>query len=91
MAELKRVAFSRMSDFCTWTNRSLILKSSAAFSPELLAAVESVAETSDKDGGKLMKIKLHSKLQAISHILKLYELSEIEARLAVLEEKAGLK
>lgn len=63
------------------------LTPSADLAPELLAAVESVGETQDKAGRVLVKIRLHSKLQAINAILRLYEISETEARLTELEEK----
>jgi phage terminase small subunit len=89
MGELRKLAFSNMSDFCTWTSTALTLKPSGELSQDLLAAVESIAETEDKNGGKLLKIKLHSKIAAINGILKLFELTEIEARLAALEERVS--
>jgi len=89
LAELKTIVSANMHNFCSWGKKEVELTPSADLAPELLAAVESVGETQDKAGRVLVKIKLHSKLQAINAILKLYELTEFDARLAALEEKMG--
>lgn len=87
LTELKSIASVNMYNFCSWTKKGVKLTPSADLAPELLAAVESVGETQDKAGRVLVKIRLHSKLQAINAILRLYEISETEARLTELEEK----
>ena len=87
MAELRKLAFANMADFCTWTKKTVELTPSDELPRELLAAVEWVGETQDKAGNVLVKIRLCSKQQALNAILKLYELSEVEARLAAVEER----
>jgi len=84
--ELKTIATATMADFATWTEQSVRLKPSGELSRELQACIESVAETSGKDGRPQLRIKFYSKLQAIQTILKIHELSELEARIAALEE-----
>jgi phage terminase small subunit len=85
--ELKVIASANMSNFATWSEDKATLRPSDQLSADLLSAVESVGETQDKAGRTLVKIRLHSKLAAIQNILKLYELTEIEARLAEIEEQ----
>jgi phage terminase small subunit len=87
LSELKTVSFANMADFMTWERGHVYLTPSAELPRELLAAVESVGETQDKAGRVLVKIKLLSKLQAINTILRLYEITEVEARVAALEQR----
>jgi phage terminase small subunit len=87
MDELKALAFSNISDFASWGKGKVILTPSAKLSQERLKAVESIAETTDKNGDQQLRIKLHNKIRAIEAILKLYELTQLEARLSVLEQK----
>ena len=89
MAELRKLAFANISDFCSWGTGEVVVKPSDTLSPELLAAVESVSETQDKHGNRLIKVKLHSKQQALNAITRLYEVTELEARIMVLEERLG--
>jgi phage terminase small subunit len=85
--ELKALAFSSISDFASWGRGTVILTPSEKLSTERLKAVESIAETTDKNGDSQLRLKLHNKLRAIECILKLYEISEIEARIAAIEER----
>ena len=87
LKELKSIASANMSDFAKWEKDSVELVPSAKLTTEMLSAVESVAEVQGKDGKKYVRIKLHSKLQAISAILRLYEISEVETRLAAMENR----
>jgi len=89
LKELKAIAEANMSDFAKWQKDSVVLIPSADLTPAMLSAVESVGEIRGQDGKKYVRIKLHSKLQAISSILRLYEISEVETRLAAMEEKIG--
>jgi phage terminase small subunit len=87
LSELKTISSANMADFMTWERGHVYLTPSAELPRELLAAVESVGETQDKAGRVLVKIKLLSKLQAINTILRLYEITEVEARVAALEQR----
>lgn len=87
LSELKTIVRANMADFMTWTQDNVYLSPSKELPRELLAAVESVGETQDKAGRVLVKIKLLSKLQAINTILRLYEITEVEARIAALEQR----
>ena len=86
---LKAIVTATMADFATWEAQKVSLKESAELSRELQGCIEQVAETSSKTGEPQLRIKLYSKLQAAGLILRIFELSELEARLAKLEEKIG--
>lgn len=64
VAELAKVAFSRMGDFVTWGPGGVTLRDSASLSPDAAACVAEVSETTSQGGGSL-KFKLHSKTQAL--------------------------
>ena len=87
LKELKSIAEANMDNFCTWKKSSVELIPSDKLTDAMKSAVESVGEVQGKDGKKYVRIKLHSKLAAISAILRLYEISEVETRLAILEER----
>lgn len=87
MDELKALAFSNISDFAAWGKGQVILTPSEKLSTERLKAVESISERTDKNGDQQLRLKLHSKLRAIKCIIKLHEISEIEARMSVIEQK----
>ena len=89
LSELKLVAFSSMENYATWSGSTVTLKSSDELSPEMLRCVESVATTSAKDGSPQLRIRLHSKMRALETLVKLYELTALEARIADLEARAG--
>jgi phage terminase small subunit len=87
MDELKTIAFSSMFHFASWNKTSVSLIPSEELNPDLLKAVESVGETSGKDGRPQVRIKLHSKLRTVECILRVHELSELEVRVSELEQK----
>ncbi len=89
LEELKLVAFSSMANFATWAGFTVTLKSSDELTAEMLRCVESVATTSAKDGSPQLRIKLHSKMRALETLVKLYELTALEARIAALEARPG--
>ena len=91
LSELKTISSANMADFMTWTRDNVYLTPGEELPRELLSAVESVGKTQDKSGRILVKIKLHSKLQAMNAILKLYALCEIEARMSALEQRMNAK
>lgn len=86
LEELRTIAFANMSDYAKWGESSVTLIASEKLSQEQLKAVESVAETSGRDGRRLLRVRLHSKLRALESLIKIFELSEIEKRLNDLEE-----
>ena len=87
LAELKSIVAANFANYCKWSNKTVDVTPSASLSQELLAAVEYVSLSTDKSGMPIVRVKTHSKLQAAGLILKLYELSETEARLDQIEEK----
>jgi phage terminase small subunit len=87
MQELKTIAFASMADFAEWGKKGVTLKESKELGRELQKAVESVGEKINKHGDSQLRIKLHSKLRAIEALLKLHEISEIEARLQEIENE----
>lgn len=91
LAELKQIAFTTMADFASWDQSTVTLIPSKDLTRDQLKAVESVGETSGKDGKPQVRIRLISKLRAIEAILRLYELSEIESRIAAIEERLKQK
>jgi phage terminase small subunit len=91
MSELAHIAFSNMSDFSSWGANSVTLIPSKELSEEKLRAVESVAETSSKNGDPQLRIRLHSKLRALELLLRIHEMKEIEARLSTIEEMLKAK
>ncbi len=62
--ELKRLGFSRMTDFSSWGPDGVRLKKSEDLTPGQAAAVSEVTETVSESGGN-RKIKLHSKPAAL--------------------------
>ena len=86
LAELRLIASADMTTFASWTSRKVTLKSSAELEPGLSAAVECVENRTTREGPQV-KLKLVSKLGAINSILRLYEISEIESKMAELEQK----
>jgi phage terminase small subunit len=91
MLELKSICFANMGDFADWTAKSVSLKGKKDLDPSLLAAIESVSETTGKDGNPQLRIKLHSKLRAAELLIKLHEISEIESRLMGIEKSLGIE
>ena len=89
MNELASVSFANMSDHATWTKGKITLTPSDKLSEQQLKAVESIAETSDKNGKPQLRIKLHSKLRALEGLLKVYEIQNILERIEALEERLG--
>jgi len=88
--ELKIIMLVDLSQIATWQGNMVTMKSSAELTPEALRAVESVATTSSKDGTPQLRVKLHSKLRAAELLIRIFEIQEVEARLAVIERELGL-
>ena len=66
LLELKRIAYSDLSDLAEWNGRTVSLKDSDDLSPELTRLVSEVSET--KQG---VKIKLHDKMDAFDKMAKM--------------------
>jgi len=86
MAELALIAFSSIGDFTSWTESTVKLNPSEKLTEEQKKVVESIAETSGKDGNPQLRIKLHSKLRALEGLLKVFEIKDLEGRIEKLEE-----
>ncbi|MGW8285766.1 MAG: terminase small subunit [Candidatus Deferrimicrobiaceae bacterium] len=68
--EYARVAFALMSDVASWGPDGVTFKDSSDLDPEVVAAIAEVSEDADKLGNRLLKVKLHSKLQALEKLGK---------------------
>lgn len=62
--ELKRIGFSDMRKIATWSGDSVTLEDSASLTDDDAACVESVSQTTTKDGGSI-SCKLHPKTKAL--------------------------
>jgi hypothetical protein len=85
--EVKKVAFSNISDYMVWGPGGVRLKGSAKIPLAARAAISEISETVNKDGGRTIKFKLHSKMTAID---KLKELEEEEAQRSKVKGKPGV-
>ena len=66
LQELKTIGFADLSELVSWSESGVVLKDSKELSPALTALVSEVSE--NKHG---VKIKLHSKLDALKEINKM--------------------
>jgi phage terminase small subunit len=69
ITELKRLGFSNMQDFSKWNGSSVTLEDSEKLNADQAACVESVSQTTSKDGGSI-SIKLHSKTKSLELIAR---------------------
>jgi phage terminase small subunit len=87
-AELAKLAFVIVSDVCTWgADGKVTIKPSDELTPEALAAIAEVIETTGKQG-RTLRIKMHSKLGALEALVRQVSLAAIEDRLAAIEAAA---
>lgn len=69
VAELSRIAFYDPRRFMTWGPNGVTLIDSGALTDAEAACVAEVSETTTKDGGSV-KIKMHSKLDALDKLAR---------------------
>ena len=62
--ELARIAFSNLSQFCTWGPSGVNLFESTVIDPDIIGCVQEVSETPSKYGDTI-KFKLHDKCPAL--------------------------
>lgn len=67
--ELRRIAFSLMTNVASWSDGSVVLKDSADLPEEVVAAVAEINRTASRSGVNV-KVKLHSKLKALELLLQ---------------------
>jgi phage terminase small subunit len=70
VSELGAVAYARMTDFMTVENGRVVVKDTALWTDEQKAAVSEIWETTDGDGYRVIRIKLHDKLVALDRLGK---------------------
>jgi Terminase small subunit len=70
VSELGAVAYARMTDFMTVENGRVVVKDTAQWTDEQKAAVSEIWETTDGDGYRVIRIKLHDKLVALDRLGK---------------------
>lgn len=75
LREISRIARGGMHRVATWGPGGVILRDSTGLDEETSATVAEVSESKTKDGGSL-RIKLHSKLDALDKLAKHYGLYE---------------
>jgi phage terminase small subunit len=68
--ELGAVAYARVTDFMIVENGRVVVKDTALWTDEQKAAVSEIWETTDGDGYRVIRIKLHDKLGAIDKLGK---------------------
>ncbi len=68
--EYAKIAFSDMGEFSNWGSDGVSLKSSLDLTKDQTAAVQEVTETTSKDGGGSIKIKLHDKKGALDSLAR---------------------
>lgn len=69
LEELAAVAFSSMTDICSWEQNTLRLKDSCGIPAVHASAVAEIAETTTSRGGTL-RVKMHSKLKALDMLCR---------------------
>ena len=67
--EIARIAFSDPRSVMSWGNGGVTLRESSELTDDEAAAVSEVIETTTKDGGSV-KVKLHSKTDALDKLCK---------------------
>lgn len=73
LRELSLIAFGRMGDVASWNESGVRFKPSDELTPEAMATVEEVSEHVSENGSSL-KIKQHSKAQALNLLGKYQKL-----------------
>lgn len=69
LEELRKVAFSRITDYVKFGPSGIVLKSSDEMPDDVAACVQMVSETVTRDGGTV-NFKLHSKVDALKTLLQ---------------------
>ncbi|RJO61066.1 MAG: terminase small subunit [Dehalococcoidia bacterium] len=74
LQEIAKLGFSNMKDFAEWSSGGIKLKDSTELTPEQMACVAELSETTTQFGGTV-RFKLHDKLGALDRLgrhLKLF-------------------
>ena len=74
VAEFVRLGFSDIRNYVSWNQDGVCVKDSDRLTPEQSAAVAEVWETTDKDGVKSVRVKLHDKKGSLDSLAKYYKL-----------------
>lgn len=88
LKEAALIAFSDIGSICTWTKKKITMKASKDLSPDELKCIESVMETTSKDGKPQLRVKMHSKIRAMEILERIFGSKSIEERIAALEAEA---
>lgn len=78
LEELARLAFADITDFLRWDASGVTLKPMDELTRAQTACVAEIVETSGK-AGKLLRVKLHGKLPALTALLKEVDREEADA------------
>ena len=73
VTELARIGYGNAAQVMSWGPNGLWLKESSELTPEQLATVAEVAETTSETGRKTMRLKMHSKTDALRALLGYFE------------------
>lgn len=68
--EIARIAFADPRDIMEWGPSGVMARESSELSDDQAAAVAEVHETKTKDGGGSMRVKLHSKTDALDKLCR---------------------
>jgi phage terminase small subunit len=70
LEEYRRIAFARIDGALSFGPNGVTVKNSADLTPELLAAVSEVSEVRNVDGSVSVRLKFHSKADALAALRK---------------------
>lgn len=90
VGELARIAFSDPRNVMTWGPDGVALKTSAELSSDAAAAVSEVSQTISKDGGSI-RLKMHSKVEALKELAEIARLYPKDAKQAEEEQDDPLE
>lgn len=74
LEELAKIAFCDPADVMSWDGRRITLKGSHEIPTELRAAIQEVSERAHANGGRTLRVKMASKIQALDLLGKSLDL-----------------
>jgi len=74
LREYMRLGLSDLTNLVRWVDGELVIKNSADLTPDVTAAISEISQTTIRKGGDVVstviKVKLHSKTQALDSLAK---------------------
>ena len=88
MRELARIGYADVREVMSWSKEGVVLVDSAELSDDAAAAVAEVSEVLGKDGAKGVRVKMHSKPEALGVLRQL--LAPDKAALALTQNNLNI-